>query len=321
MDRIKRARLITAIKTPYTFSGRIDLNTMDKIVEFQIANGVEGLVVGGTTGEGHLMNWDEHLTLIEHCCEKFGDKLAIIGNVGSNSSMESYRAAEEGFRAGMHGALIINPYYGKTSPAGIKFHLEQVMDLGPSIVYNVPSRTAQDITPDIMLDLAKHPNFAGVKECTGHDRIAEYSKEGILCWSGNDDECFESRWNHGGHGVISVTSNMLPGVMSKLMTEESQGDLNDKVQPFMGWLFNEPNPIALNTVMGMTGGANAVFRSPYFPYAKEKREKVVESLEPFLASEIYGGKPEVMEDGDFKVLGTWARGVSYTKATEGKMNF
>ena len=156
MDRVKKARLITAIKTPYTYSGRIDLNVMDELVEFQIANGVEGLVVGGTTGEGHLMNWDEHLTLIEHCCNQYGDKLAIIGNVGSNSSMESYRAAEEGFRAGMHGALIINPYYGKTSPAGIIFHLEQVMDLGPSIVYNVPSRTAQDITPDIMLELAKH---------------------------------------------------------------------------------------------------------------------------------------------------------------------
>ena len=98
--------------------------------------------MGGTTGEGYLMNWDEQLTLIEHCCNEYGDKLAIIGNVGSNSSMESYRAAEEGFRAGMHGALIINEYYGRTSPARIKFHLEQVMNLGPSIVYNVPSRTA-----------------------------------------------------------------------------------------------------------------------------------------------------------------------------------
>ena len=89
MDRVKKARLITAIKTPYTYSGRIDLNVMDELVEFQIANGVEGLVVGGTTGEGHLMNWDEHLTLIEHCCNQYGDKLAIIGNVGSNSSMET----------------------------------------------------------------------------------------------------------------------------------------------------------------------------------------------------------------------------------------
>ena len=118
------------------------------------------------------MNWNEHLNLIEHCCNEYGDKLAIIGNVDSNSSMESYRASKEGFRAWIYGALIFNSYNGKTSHAGIKFHLEQIMNLGPSIVYNVPSRTAQDITPDIMLELAKHKNFAGVKECTGHDRIA-----------------------------------------------------------------------------------------------------------------------------------------------------
>ena len=101
--------------------------------------------MGGTTGEGYLMNWDEQLTLIEHCCNEYGDKLAIIGNFDPNffSSTESYRAAEEGFRAGMHGALIINPYYGRTSPARIKFHLEQVMNLGPSIVCNVPSRTTK----------------------------------------------------------------------------------------------------------------------------------------------------------------------------------
>lgn len=136
--------------------------------------------------------------------------------------MESFRAAEEGFKAGMHGALIINPYYGKTSPTGIKYHLKQVMDLGPSIVYNVPSRTAQDIPPEIMLELAEHPNFAGVKECAGNERIEEYAKKGLLCWSGNDDECFDARWNHGGHGVISVTSNMLPGVMADLMS--NQGD-------------------------------------------------------------------------------------------------
>jgi 4-hydroxy-tetrahydrodipicolinate synthase len=321
MERVKGARLITAVKTPYAYSGRIDLNAFDRLVDFQLQNGVEGLVVGGTTGEGHLMNWDEHLTLIEHCSATYGDQLAIVGNVGSNSTMESFKAAQEGFRAGMHGALIINPYYGKTSPAGVRFHLEQVMDLGPSIVYNVPSRTAQDIPPEIMLELAKHENFAGVKECTGHERIAQYAAEGILCWSGNDDECFESRWKHGGHGVISVTSNMLPGVMSKLMTSESAGELNDRVQPFMSWLFDEPNPIALNTVMAMTGGASPVFRAPYWPYAKDKREHGAKCLEPFLASEIYGGTPQVLEDGDFKVLGTWARGVSYIKGADGKRNF
>lgn len=103
------------------------------------------------------------------------------------------------------------------------------MDLGPCIVYNVPTRTAQDITPEIMVDLAKHPNFAGVKECTGNDRIAYYSSIGIDCWSGNDDECFEARWGHGGHGVISVTSNILPGIMAQLMNDPNNKSTNAKV--------------------------------------------------------------------------------------------
>lgn len=105
MEKVQSSRLITAVKTPYTCTGRIDLNAYDKIVEFQIANGAQGIVVGGTTGEGHLMNWEEHLTLIEHSAEKWGDNLCIIGNTGSNSTREALIATKEGFRAGMHGAL------------------------------------------------------------------------------------------------------------------------------------------------------------------------------------------------------------------------
>lgn len=154
------------------------------------------------------------------------------------------------------------------------------MDYGPAIIYNVPSRTAQDITQDIVYDLAKHENFAGMKECTGHERIKEYSDAGILCWSGNDDEAHDSRWYHGGHGVISVTSNVLPAVMRRLMDTEDP-ELAAKTLPFMNWLFDEPNPIALNTITAMTGMSHPVFRAPYWPYSKEKREKGVELLQAF----------------------------------------
>lgn len=84
---------------------------------------MEGIIVGGTTGEGHLMNWDEHLSLIEYCVSEYGDKLCIIGNTGSNSTKECIRATEEGFKAGMHGSLQINPYYGKSNRKGIIFHI------------------------------------------------------------------------------------------------------------------------------------------------------------------------------------------------------
>jgi len=118
-DKVQKAQLMTAVKTPYTKTGRLDLEAFDKLVRFQIENGVEGIIVAGTTGEGHLMNWDEHLTLIEHAVKQFGDQIVIVGNTGSNSTRECLQATKAGFEAGMHASLQINPYYGKTSPAGI----------------------------------------------------------------------------------------------------------------------------------------------------------------------------------------------------------
>ena len=101
---------------------------------------------------------------------------------------------------GMDASLQINPYYGKTSSAGILQHFQAVMDFGPAIVYNVPARTSQDISPDIMQLLAKHENFAGVKECEGNDRIRAYTDDGIVCWTGNDDEAHAARYEAGAVG-------------------------------------------------------------------------------------------------------------------------
>lgn len=182
------------------------------------------------------------------------------------------------------------------------------MDYGPSIIYNVVGRTAQDITPDLVMQIAKHPNFAGMKECGGHERIKLYADKGIKCWSGNDDEAHESRFKYGGHGVISVTSNVLPAAMRRLMDIEDP-ELNAKMQPFMNWLFLQPNPIGINTLFAMTGAAAPVFRAPYWPYDEDMRNLVIEMLNKFEDYEICGGRPKALKDEDFTVLGDWARGV------------
>ena len=214
LEQIKQASLITAIKTPYLSSGEIDLATYDRLVELQIAAGVDGIVVGGTTGEGQLMNWEEHLMLIAHSVNKFSSKLVIVGNTGSNNTREAIKATKYGFASGMDAALQINPYYGRTSIAGVKEHLKRVLDIGPAFIYNVAGRTGQDLTPDIIEPLAKHEHFIGVKECGGNERIAHYEKQGIACWSGNDDESHDARHTHGAHGVISVSSNPYARIVS-----------------------------------------------------------------------------------------------------------
>ncbi|MCW8833001.1 MAG: 4-hydroxy-tetrahydrodipicolinate synthase [Colwellia sp.] len=298
MKQLRAASLITAIKTPYTSKGEVDLMTYDMLVKKQIDAGVDGIVVGGTTGEGHLLSWEEHLILIAHSVHKFGDKLLIIGNTGSNNTSEAIKATKHGFAAGMDATLQINPYYGRTSTAGVIEHLTRTLDIGPAFIYNVAGRTGQDLTPEIIEVLAEHKNFIGVKECGGNERIAYYEQKGIACWSGNDDESHDGRHQHGSHGVISVTSNIVPGLMRQLMDNENT-TLNTSLQGLMQWLFCEPNPIAINTTLMMTGAVKANFRLPYIALTKEQRQQGYELLNAVDSSDRVGDSLSLLNDDDF----------------------
>jgi len=306
MKRIKAASLITAIKTPYTEKGEVCLKTYDFLIEQQIAAGVDGIVVGGTTGEGHLLSWEEHLMLIAHCVHNFGEKLIIVGNTGSNNTREAIKATENGFAIGMDAALQINPYYGRTSLKGVHEHFKRVLDIGPAFIYNVPGRTGQDLTPEVIEPLSTHENFIGVKECAGNDRIAYYEKQGIACWSGNDEECYVGRHEHGSHGVISVTSNIIPGLMRQLMDKadlvsdlKETAKLNDSLQGLMQWLFCEPNPIAINTALIMTDAVPNNFRLPYQALTLEQRKVGFELLKAVAKKDLVGDSLSLLEDSDF----------------------
>ncbi len=299
MKQIKAASLITAIKTPFNAKGDIDFDTYDQLVAQQVNAGVDGIVVGGTTGEGHLLTWEEHLILIAHSVHKHGKDLFIIGNTGSNNTREAIKATQHGFATGMDAALQINPYYGRSSFAGVSAHFEKVLDIGPAFIYNVPGRTGQDLTPDLIEPLSKHKNFIGVKECAGNDRIAYYEERGIACWSGNDDESAVGRHQHGSHGVISVTSNIVPSLMRKLM-DAPNTELNASLQPLMNWLFCEPNPIAINTTLMMTGAVAPIFRMPYKALTKAQREEGLALLSQLSQNERVGEQLNLMTDEEFK---------------------
>ncbi|KAH9624756.1 hypothetical protein KSS87_003526 [Heliosperma pusillum] len=306
VDDIKSLRLITAIKTPYLPDGRFDLEAYDSLVNMQIESGAEGVIVGGTTGEGQLMSWDEHIMLIGHTVNCFGSNIKVIGNTGSNSTREAIHATEQGFAVGMHAALHINPYYGKTSMEGLIAHFQSVLPMGPTIIYNVPSRTSQDIPPHAIHLLEDFPNLAGVKECVGNERIKEYTDNDIVVWSGNDDECHDSRWSYGATGVISVTSNLVPKLMRRLMSEGKNPSLNAKLLPLMNWLFKEPNPIGLNTALAQLGVARPVFRLPYVPLPLEKRIEFVNLVKEIGRENFVGNKDvQVLDDEDFVVIGRY----------------
>ncbi|MFD2168256.1 4-hydroxy-tetrahydrodipicolinate synthase [Thalassotalea euphylliae] len=298
MQTIKNASLITAIKTPFNAKGDIDLDTYDKLVERQIKAGVDGIIVGGTTGEGHLLSWEEHLMLIAHSAHKFGSDLLIVGNTGSNNTREAIKATENGFATGMDAALQINPYYGRTSERGVIEHFKQVLNIGPAFIYNVPGRTGQDLTPNIIEPLADLENFVGVKECAGNERIAYYEQRGIACWSGNDDESHDGRHHVDSHGVISVTSNIVPELMRSLMDNKDDA-LNERLQPLMSWLFCEPNPIAINTALMMTNAVEKVFRLPYQALTEVQRREGLALLKAFESADLVGENLSLLSDSDF----------------------
>jgi 4-hydroxy-tetrahydrodipicolinate synthase len=301
MKQLQSASLITAIKTPFNAKGNIDLPTYDRLVAEQIAAGVDGIVVGGTTGEGHLLSWEEHLMLIAHSVHQYGKQLVIVGNTGSNNTREAIKATENGFAMGMNAALQINPYYGRTSDRGVIAHFEQVLAIGPAFIYNVPGRTGQDLTPDIIEPLSGHKNFIGVKECAGNERIAHYEQQGIACWSGNDDESHDGRHKFGSHGVISVTSNIVPALMRKLIDNENSA-LNNELKGLMQWLFCEPNPIAINTLLMMTHAVAANFRLPYQALTKAQRQQGLSLLSALQDDQWIGSKLSLLDDQDFNYL-------------------
>ena len=298
MKQLRAASLITAIKTPYNTQGEIDLATYDKLINAQIAAGVDGVVIGGTTGEGHLLSWEEHLMLIAHSVHQYGEKILIIGNTGSNNTREAIKATENGFAMGMNAALQINPYYGRTSKAGVNEHFKRTLSIGPTFIYNVPGRTGQDLTPDIIEPLSEHENFIGVKECAGNERIAYYEERGIACWSGNDDESHDARHQCKSHGVISVTSNIAPKLMRKLMDTENNS-FNHDLQGLMQWLFCEPNPIAINTALMMTNAVSKNFRLPYKALTLAQRQQGFDLLTQLSPSVLVGDSLDLLSDNDF----------------------
>nr|GFA31027.1 4-hydroxy-tetrahydrodipicolinate synthase, chloroplastic-like [Tanacetum cinerariifolium] len=226
----------------------------DSLVNMQIEDGADGVIVGGTTGEGQLMSWDEHIMLIGHTINCFGTSIKVIGNAGSNSTREAVHATEQGFAVGMHAALHINPYYG-------------------------------------------------IKECVGHDRVKEYTKNGITVWSGNDDECHDSKWDHDATGVISVTSNLVPGLMRELLSKGKNQSLNKKLLPLINWLFGEPNPIGVNTALAQLGVIRPIFRLPYVPLPLAKRVEFVNIVKEIGREHFIGEKDvQVLEDDDFLLV-------------------
>lgn len=303
IEEVRGLRLITAVKTPYLPNGQIDLDAYDDLVNIQIAHGIDAILVGGTTGEGQLMTVGEKVMLIGHTVHQFGDKVKVIGNAGSNSTAQAISISEQGFAVGMHAALHINPYYGRTSMDGLVAHYNAVLDIGPVIIYNIPQRTAQDIPPSVVEILEKHPNLVGIKEYGSNERVKLYADKGMVVWTSNEKECHDGRWECGAVGDMSVVSNLVPSLMKELMHGGKNPELNARLLPLFDWLMLEPTPIALNTALMQLGVVKPVFRLPFVPLPKARRVEFVNLVKDMGREHFVGEKDvQVLEDSDFIIV-------------------
>ena len=263
-----------AIVTPLTEAG-VNFSKLGELIDFQIENGTNAITVCGTTGESATLSHEEHCKVIEYSVKKVAGRVPVIAGTGSNDTSYAVELSQFAQNVGVDGLLMVTPYYNKTTQAGLINHYTYVADRVklPIILYNVPSRTGVGFKADTYAELAKHPNINGIKEASGDfSLVAEtLSKCGdeIYMWSGNDDQVVPLM-SLGAIGVISVVSNILPGVMAEMCKLCLEGDFKTAAQMQLKYynitdaLFKEVNPIPVKTAMKLLEMDNGYLRMPLY---------------------------------------------------------
>ena len=276
--------MASAIITPLNEKG-IDYELFAKLIEWQIAEGIDGLVVCGTTGEGATLTDEEHKSAIEFMVKQVNGRVPVIAGTGSNDTAYAVELTKHAGQMGVDGVLTVTPYYNKATQKGLIKSFTQIADASsvPVILYNVPSRTGVNIAPKTVLELSKHPNINAIKEASGDiSQIAEIAHlcgDNINIYSGNDDQVVPIL-SLGGKGCISVLSNLLPKETSEMCRLFREGDvkaaarLQLKYIPLINALFSEVNPIPVKAAMAKMGFCEDYLRLPLTPMEDATRENL-----------------------------------------------
>lgn len=274
--------MATALITPITENG-IDFEAFGKLIDWQIEEGIDGIVVCGTTGEGSTLTDAEHKEAITYAVKRANKRVPIIAGTGSNDAAYAFELTKYACDAGVDGVLVVTPYYNKATQNGLIKLFTQVADIAtaPVILYDVPSRTGVSLEPKTVMELSKHPNINGIKAACGNiSKIAEIAAlcgDNINIYSGNDDQVVPIM-SLGGKGCISVLSNVLPKEASLMCKKFFQGDVKTacKMQldylPLINALFSEVNPIPVKAAMAEMGFCEDYLRLPLTPMETAHRE-------------------------------------------------
>jgi 4-hydroxy-tetrahydrodipicolinate synthase len=280
---------IVAIVTPMFPDGRLDFESLNRLVDFHAAEQTDAIVVVGTTGESPTVDADEHCALIEAVVKRAAGRLPVIAGTGANSTAEAIELTRFARKTGADAALSVVPYYNKPTQEGIYRHFRAIAEAEdlPLILYNVPGRTVADMTNDTALRLAEIPNVAGIKDATGNldratDLIARAPKDFAL-YSG-DDMTAVAAMLLGFHGVISVTANVAPRLMRELAAAAMAGDAatardrHFRLQRLHRDLFCEPSPVPVKWAVAHLGRMPGGIRLPLTPLSESGQQKVIAAL-------------------------------------------
>ena len=274
MAEMNRARgSLVAIVTPMSSDGALDLDALRRLIDWHIAEGSDGIVIVGTTGESPTVSYDEHCLLIRTTVEQVAGRVPVIAGTGANSTAEAIELTECARAAGALAGLSVVPYYNKPTQEGLYQHFRKIaeaVDL-PLILYNVPGRTITDLSNDTVLRLAEVPGIVGIKDATGSlERAADLLRRapGDFSLYTGDDATALPFMLLGGHGVISVTANVAPKLMHEMCAAAFAGDLararelNNRLLPLHSKLFVEANPIPVKWACAELGLISPALRLP-----------------------------------------------------------
>jgi 4-hydroxy-tetrahydrodipicolinate synthase len=275
---------ITALVTPLR-NGAVDVDAFQMFVDWQIEEGIDGVVPCGTTGESPTLSHEEHKRVVELCIEVAKGRVPVIAGTGSNSTDEAIDLTRHAEKAGASAALVVLPYYNKPTPEGQYRHFKAIHDSTgiPIVIYNVPPRTAVDMSVETMARVAKLPRVVGVKDATAdlarpiRTRIA-IGKD--FCQLSGEDATALPFLIQGGHGCISVTANAAPKLTAQMHAAWRKGDigtameLNEKLMPLNDAMFCETSPGPVKFAVSLLGHGTSELRLPLAPIAEASRAKV-----------------------------------------------
>ncbi|HEX8987223.1 MAG TPA: 4-hydroxy-tetrahydrodipicolinate synthase [Rhodocyclaceae bacterium] len=280
---------IPAIVTPMHADGSLDLPSLRKLVDWHVAEGSDGIVVVGTTGESPTVSFDEHCELIRTVVEQAAKRIPIIAGTGANSTSEAIELARFAAEAGADAHLSVVPYYNKPTQEGLYRHFKAIaeaVDL-PMILYNVPGRTVADLSNDTALRLAQIPGIVGIKDATGNiergSDLLKRAPRGFTVLSG-DDATALALTLLGGNGTISVTANVAPRLMHEMIAAGQAGDvararaINFQLLGLHKSLFLEANPIPVKWACARMGLIGKGQRLPLTEFSPELHDKLLSAM-------------------------------------------